>query len=276
MPAEEEPMLDAMRNYPPLAPEDVRVYSRRAAADLTRETLIFQTPFGYRRVAELFHPQAAIPIAAILFVHWYEPHAPDSNRSQFVEEAMEFARLGALCLCVETLWSDLDFFIKRTQADDLRNSMEEVVNLRRFMDFMMGQPGADAHRFALVGHDFGAMYGALAGSLDRRPSHYVLMAGTPRFPDWYLYAPPLEGEARDSFIRSMSPFDPIAHIGDLSLAPIFFQFGADDPHVPPERAREFYSAAGDPREMKVYTAGHGLNEEATRDRRGWLKEQLGL
>ena len=38
------------------------------------------------------------------------------------------ARGGAVCLLVETLWSDPDFFIKRTQEDDVQNSIEEVVN----------------------------------------------------------------------------------------------------------------------------------------------------
>ena len=268
-------MLDAMRNYPHLAPEDVRVCSRRSESESRVEILVFQTPFGYRRVAQLFRPQVDILSVAILFIHWYEPDAQDSNRTQFVEEAAEFARRGALCLCVETLWSDPDFFIKRTQADDLQNSMEEVVNLRRFMDFLMSQPGADPGRFALVGHDFGAMYGALAGALDGRPSHYVLMAGTPRFSDWYLYAPKLDEEARQIVIRGMGPFDPITHIARLSPAPVFFQFAEDDHHVPLDRAGEFFDAAKDPKEMKVYRAGHGLNAEAIMDRRAWLKEHLG-
>ena len=56
------------------------------------------------------------------------------------------------------------------------------------MDFLLAQRGIDPGRFALVGHDFGGMYGILAGSLDKRPTHYVIMAATPRFPDWYLYA----------------------------------------------------------------------------------------
>ena len=67
-----------------------------------------------------------------------------------------------------------------------------------------------------VGHDFGGMYGVLAGSLDQRPTHYVVMAATPRFPDWYLYSPKLEGEAREAFIRQMSEIDPITHIPNLS------------------------------------------------------------
>ena len=144
------------------------------------------------------------------------------------------------------------------------------------MDLLLSRPNVDAKRFAYVGHDFGGMYGALAGSLDQRPTHYVFMAATPRFSDWYLYGPKLEGEARESFIRQMSEIDPIAHAPNLSPASILFQFATDDPHVPMGRAEEFFVAAKEPKEMKRYQAGHGLNEEATRDRKTWLKEKLML
>jgi predicted esterase len=152
----------------------------------------------------------------------------------------------------------------------------EMVNLRRAMDLLLSQPGVDAGRFALVGHDFGGMYGVLAGSLDRRPTQYVVMAATPRFPDWYLYSPKLEGGQREEFIRQFSPLDPITHIPHLSPAPVFFQFGTDDPHVPKNRAWEFYEAAKDPKEVRWYQSGHELNLDSTADRRKWLKEKLTL
>src|SRR4030095_9424555 len=215
-------------------------------------------------------------LAAILYVHWYEPESHDSNRSQFVEEAKELAREGVVCLLIETLWSDPDFFIKRTQVEDVQNSIEEVVNLRQAMDLLLSQPDVDSARFAYVGHDFGGMYGVLAGSLDQRPTHYVVMAATPRFPDWYLYLPKLEGEARAAFIRQMTEIAPIVHVQNLAPAEVFFQFATDDFHVPKERAEEFLTAAKDPKEMKWYEAGHGLNEDTTRDRKAWLKEKLGL
>ena len=97
------------------------------------------------------------------------------------------------------------------------------------MDLLLSQPGVDANRFAYVGHDFGGMYGVLAGSLDKRPKHYVIMAATPRFPDWYLYLPKLEGEKREAFIKQMSEIDPITHVPNLSPASVLFQFGTDDP-----------------------------------------------
>jgi pimeloyl-ACP methyl ester carboxylesterase len=263
-------------SYPALISNDVRLIGRRVQDGVESKLIAIQTPFGYRRTAELFAPDTGEICAAILYVHWYEPQSHDSNRSQFVEEAKQLARHGTTSLLVETMWSDPDFFLKRTQAEDIQNSIEEVMNLRRAMDLLLAQERVEARRFALVGHDFGGMYGVLAGSLDQRPTHYVVMAATPRFPDWYLYAPKLEGDARDAFIRQFSPFDPITHIPNLSPAPVLFQFGTDDPHVPKERAEEFFHAAQGPKKMCWYESGHGLNEQAALDRGYWLKDKLGL
>src|SRR5512147_2438805 len=105
-------MFDEMKDHPVLKPEEVRLYRSRAEEGYARSLLIFQTPFGTRRAAELFRPQGEGPFPAILYVHWYEPASSDSNRSQFVEEAADFASQGAICMTVETLWSDPDFFLK--------------------------------------------------------------------------------------------------------------------------------------------------------------------
>lgn len=269
-------MLSQLRDYPKLELKDVRLIGRRTENGMESQLLVIQTPFGYRRMAEMIRPESRDPLAAILYVHWYEPESHDSNRSQFVEEAKEMAKAGAACLLIETLWSDPDFFLKRTQADDVQNSIEEVVNIRQAMDLLFSRSNANVKHFAYVGHDFGGMYGVLAGSLDQRPSHYVIMAATPRFPDWYLYLPKLEGEARETFIRQFSKFDPITQVGHLAPAPILFQFATDDPHVSRERAEEFFAAAKEPKDMKWYDAGHGLNEESTRERKAWLVEKLGL
>lgn len=269
-------MLTQIKNYPKLTLSDVRVLGQRKEDGYEKQLLVFQTPFGYRRMAELFLPEGAGPFPAILYVHWYEPESHNSNRSQFVNEAVEMAKNGVICLTIETLWSDFDFFMKRTQADDMQNSVEEVINLRRFMDFVLSQANVDEKHFAYVGHDFGGMYGVLTGSLDKRPTHYVIMAATPRFHDWYLYLPKLEGIARETFIHEMSEIDPITHVQNLSPAPVLFQFGNDDFHVPLERVDEFFAAAGEPKEKKLYEAGHGLNEDASHDRKIWLKKQLGL
>ena len=269
-------MLNQMQNYDKDLPYTFRLIVKRNEDSIERQLLVTSSPFGYRRMAELIQPEGQTPLAAILYVHWYEPDASDSNRGQFVTEATEMAKRGAACLLIETMWSDPDFFLKRTQEDDPQNCIQQVVDIRRAMDFLLAQPNIDPKPFAYVGHDFGGMYGVLAGSLDMRPTHYVIMAATPRFPDWYLYAPKLEEGARDAFIRQMAEIDPITHVGNLSPAPILFQFATDDFHVPRERAEEFFSAAKEPKELRWYEAGHGLNEEAAQDRMAWLVKTLSL
>ena len=269
-------MLPQMQNYNKDLPYVFRLVGKGSEDGAESQLMVTSSPFGYRRMAELIQPEGQPPLAAILYVHWYEPESPDSNRSQFVKEATDMAKRGAACLLIETMWSDPDFFPKRTQTDDPQNSVQQVVDIRRAMDFLLSQPGIAPERFAYVGHDFGGMYGVLAGGLDKRPTHYVSMAATPRFPDWYLYAPKLEGDAREAFIHQMSEIDPITHVGNLSPAPILFQFATDDFHVPRERAEEFFAAAGEPKELRWYEAGHGLNEKATQDRMKWLTKALSL
>src|SRR5215216_4707494 len=125
--------------YQRLESNDVRLVGRRAQDGIDSRLMVIQTPFGYRRIAELFSPQAEGTYAAILYLHWYEPGSPDSNRSQFQEEARGMAQAGAVSLLIETMWSDPDFFLKRTQAEDMQNSSQEVANIRRAMDLLSSQ-----------------------------------------------------------------------------------------------------------------------------------------
>ncbi|HAY84961.1 MAG TPA: hypothetical protein DCY42_08570 [Chloroflexi bacterium] len=264
--------------YNPRTAFDVReVVTRPRAGALVRD-FTYASPFDRRRAAYLVRPEGSRshPLAAVLYVHWYEPESPDSNRTQFLDEAVGLASRGVVSLLIETMWSDRDWFIKRTQSQDHRNTLEQVVELRQAMDLLLAEPGVDAARLAYVGHDFGAMYGVLMGAVDPRPRAYVLMAGTPRFPDWYLYYPALEGDARQAFIDSFEPYDPISLVDRLAPAALLFQFGEDDFHVPAEKGQAFFEAAKDPKQIRWYNAGHGLNQQANSDRLAWLARQLKL
>lgn len=269
-------MISDLFNYDRNVDLELREVRAQPGDGFVQRTITYRTAAGIHRAAGLIQPDGKGPFAAVLFVHWYEPEAPTSNRSQFEAEAIELAKQGVVSLLVETMWSDPDWFIKRTQAEDWDASIQQVIELRQAMDLLLAQPGVEPERLAYVGHDFGAMYGVLAGAVDPRPVCYVLMAGTPCFADWYLYYPRLEGEARDEFVQQMRAIDPIRLIGDLAPAPVFFQFGTRDPHVPIERAEEFFATAGEPKRAQFYEAGHGLNDRARADRLQWLREQLGL
>jgi dienelactone hydrolase len=267
-------MSDQRFDYSAASSLDVRVIGSRRIDAGTLTDLRFDTSLGWPRTAYLVRPDADGPLPVVLYVHWYEPKACDSNRTQFLEEAERMAGSGAMSLLIETMWSDREWFVKRTQADDVDALVRQTIELRRAMDLLLAQPDADPARFAYVGHDFGAMVGVLAGSVDPRPSCYVLMAGTPRFSDWFLYYPQLDGEARSAFIRQISPLDPIERIAALAPAPLLFQFGNADPHVPADRGEAFFRAAREPKDAIWYDAGHALNEDAARDREAWLLRGL--
>jgi dienelactone hydrolase len=268
--------VDSQFEYERSVPFGIRPAGTQEQADSTQSELTYLASESQRRAASLVRPVGEGPFPAVLYVHWYETEACDSNRTQFLEEAKQMAAKGVLSLLIETMWSDREWFLKRTQAEDYDASIQQVIELRRAMDLLLSQPGVDTDRFAYVGHDFGAMYGVLAGSVDQRPSHYVLMAGTPRFSDWFLYYPQLEGEERDDFIQQMKSLDPIERVSTLSPAPILFQFGSNDLHVPVERADAFSLASGAPKTDLRYDVGHSLSAQAQSDRMAWLSEQLCL
>lgn len=260
-----------------LSPE-IRLASEQNIESAVVRNFTYLDPFRVRRAAYLVRParDTAAPMPAVLYVHWYESESVDSNRTQFLDEAVQLAGRGVVSLLVETMWSDRDWFIKRTQAEDIPNSIQQVVSLRQAIDLLLAEPGVDPEHFVYVGHDFGGMCGVLMGAVDPRPKGYVIMAATPRFPDWYLYYPRLEGQAREEFIRLFEPFDPITHVASLSPAPVLFQFGDDDFHVPGERAQAFFEAASEPKEICWYQAGHGLNDQAAKERIAWIADQLKL
>src|SRR5437588_9777055 len=53
------------------------------------------------RTAAYLVPSVKGRRSAVLFVHWYEPKAQDSNRTQYLEQAVELAKLGTTSLLIE-------------------------------------------------------------------------------------------------------------------------------------------------------------------------------
>lgn len=271
-------MIEERFGYDPQHDPDIRPVGERVSGSAKVREFTFRTPAGVRRAAFLVRPaeETGKPHPAVMFVHWYEPESHDSNRTQFLPEAIELAGHGVVSLLVEAMWSDREWFLKRTQADDLSNAAEQVVELRQAVDLLLAEPGVSPEWLFYVGHDFGGMYGILMGAVDPRPCGFVIMAATPRFPDWFLYYPRLSAEEAQAFRDSFIPYDPITRVASLSPAPLLFQFADNDPHVPLERARAFYEAAAEPKEVGWYQAGHGLNDQARQDRLAWLLKQMNI
>jgi cephalosporin-C deacetylase-like acetyl esterase len=216
------------------------------------------------------------PRPAILYLHWYEPPRPTSNRTEFLAEAVELAGTGAVSLLIDTPWSSEAWFAKRDAAKDYDFTIQMAKDVRRALDVLLEQPGIDKTRVAIVGHDFGAMWGALAAAADPRVTHVVYMAGTRSFSDWYLFTPKKEGAERDAFVAKLAPLDPIAHLAKLSPRPVLLQFGTKDAFVKNEAATAMADAVQGPKTVKTYEFEHELTYQARLDRIAWLREQFKL
>lgn len=212
--------------------------------------------------------------AAILYVHWFgDPET--TNRTQFLNEAVTLAGRGVVSLCIDTMWSQRGWWRGRTPETDFAGGANQVIELRRALDLLLAQPSVDPARVAMVAHDFGAMFGAVMGATDQRPTAYVFLAPTPRLSDWYLYtAKPADLAA---YKKQLEPLDPIRAVGQLAPAPVFYQFATKDEHVPAPRPQEFFDATKARKLMGVYEAGHDLvPAEVSADRVAWLAKELGF
>jgi dienelactone hydrolase len=271
----------------PLAVTEVAVEQRDG---VTVRDVSFPSPAGQPISAYVVLPPESAPgplRAGILWVHWFEPEAQNSNRTQFLGEAVALARYGAISVLPDAFWSTTPaqwaanprYVWKTNLEHDRALSIQQVNEMQRALDLLLVQPGVDPTRIAFVGHDFGAMYGAILCSVDRRARAYVLMAGTYSFTDWFTFGSKLSDEEQQAYIKAMSALDPTHFVREAAPAALYFQFAHHDYYVPERAAQVFYDAASQPKQIVWYDAAHDMQDMANhsrRDRLAWLSGQLGL
>jgi hypothetical protein len=208
----------------------------------------------------------------VLFAHWFDTHAPDGNRGQFLDEAAALAARGVTSLLPQGRFpwgSD-----PTDGAADRARILDQVAVLRGALDVLSAR--ADPARLAFVGHDFGAMYGTILASSDRRPAGYVLVAATPRWGDWFL---PFWAIADDriAYLAALRDLDPIEHVGRAAPARVLLQVARGDDYIAPMTGHELARATSEPSELKAYDGDHALRDPSARaDRLAFLAAVLGL
>ena len=271
--------LAALLTFVPGAPAQDFTADRSAPAtvaerDISIREVSYTDAGGGTTDATLIGPKAPGKYPAVLFVHWYGPEHTNSNRTQYVPDALALAQKGIVSLLIDTPWSDPPWFRKRDPNKDAEFSTLMVKRLRRAINVLAAVESVDATRLALVGHDFGAMYGSIAAGLEPRVTAFVFTAGTARFADWWTLGSKLEGDARAAVYAEHAPFDPVLHIGRVK-APTLLQFATKDPYVSKEAAQSLIDAAAGRKESKLYETGHEMNYDAMVDRVAWLAKTLG-
>ena len=202
-----------------------------ADRDVSVREITYAGPAGEATEATLVAPVAPGRHPAVLFVHWYGPQHTTSNRTQYVPDALALARHGIVSLLVDTPWSEPSWFPTRQPENDVTFSASQVKRLQRAVDVLASLDGVDAGRLALVGHDFGAMYGAIVAGLDRRITTFAFVAGTAKFADWFLLGRKLDTDARTRVYDELAPYDPVRHLPKVSAGAVLLQFATKDPYV---------------------------------------------
>jgi pimeloyl-ACP methyl ester carboxylesterase len=226
---------------------------------------------GFTERALLIHASGAARRGAVLYLHWFD-EAPNANRTQFVDEARELAHLG-----VTSLLPQLMFPWASAPADaetDLRRIEDETSALLAALELLGESARVDSTKVAVVGHDFGAMHGALLASRSS-PACMVMIAPTPRWSDWFLRFWPIDGDRFD-YMRSLDPVDPVNTVRDIG-APTLFQFGKQDFYIAAISGTEIFEAAREPKTMKAYDGDHSIGlPQARADRLDFLASLLEL
>lgn len=105
-------------DYDKTKPADIRFTSPA----VTVRHLTYAQIDGTTNGATLVTPPTTMrgPHPAVLYVHWYEPPRPTSNRTEFLAEAVDLAAAGTVSLLVDTPWAGESWFPTRNGDEDTK------------------------------------------------------------------------------------------------------------------------------------------------------------
>jgi predicted esterase len=212
---------------------------------------------------------------AVLWVHWLGEVAT-TNHTEFLSDAQALAKRGVVSMLVDMPWSQAKWFTDvRTPDDDYAATIAQVVSLRRALDCLGAVKGVDKTRIAYVGHDFGAMDGALLLAADDRPAYAVLMAPTLSYWEWYLLGKQPADPA--AYVARMSAFDLPGWLAQGKQKATLLQFGQNDEYVSQATGIALRNAVPNrDRTFKAYKLDHALDDVTAHDDRvRWLATHLG-
>jgi beta-lactamase class A len=252
----------------------------------TLHDITYASPKGGPVAAYLVVPKAKGPFAAIVFGHW-----GNGTRAEFLPEAKLYARAGAVSLIPDYPWDRADPWHKTPNHYDKPEldreiEIQAVVDLRRGIDLVLAHPDVDRKRLAYVGHSYGAQWGSILSSVDKRMKTSVLMAGVAENGDIFLRGsdPGIIGLRKsrpagqfERYAQVTGDIDAIHFVGNAAPIPMLLQFANFEQYFDKTSMEHYAEAASDPKKVLYYDTGHDLNDpQALKDRYDWLQKQIDL
>ncbi len=235
--------------YDAMASLNIKQTSVEARNGVTIEDITYTGSSGDTVPAYLVIPKGTGKFAGIIWGHWLMEGAENSNRKEFLDEAIALAPNGIVSLLIDAPQTRPDF--KPMPGIGPGLIAEQVVDLRRGVDLLLARADIDGARVAYVGHSYDSVAGAILDAMDKRFAAFVFMAG-PQSTWAYI----------DPYAKELGP----------ALA--LFQYCLDDKEVPLADAKAYIVMASGPKVIKLYDADHGLNNLARMDRDKFLVDTL--
>ena len=137
--------------YDTSAALNVTQVSVRVQAGVTVQDITYTGSNGDTVPAYLVIPRAGGRFAGVVWGHWLMPGANNSNREEFLQEAVALAPSGVVSLLVDSPQARPGF--KPTPNSAL--VAQQVVDLRRAVDLLLSRGDVDAKKIAYVGSQLG-------------------------------------------------------------------------------------------------------------------------
>lgn len=269
-------------DYDAKAPIDLRVSSEETAEGVTVQDVHYASARTGRVPGYLVRPAGEGPFAGVVFMHWGQ-----GDRTEFLSEAVLFAKAGAISLMIDAPYHrpDVESGAFVAEPEKERDGyIQLVADLRRGFDLLLARKDVDPKRLGYVGHSLGATWGGALAGLEKRVSGFVLMGGLPRLTevlgdDAYalLMQRAFTREQLERYVEVLSPLNPEHLVGRAAPGSLLFQFARHDRFISEKMASLYVKAAGPSHEVRWYFTSHEFNDlDSPRDRLEFLRRKLGL
>jgi dienelactone hydrolase len=210
--------------------------------------------------------------AGILFLHWLgQIH---SDRTEFLAEAVQLAPRGAVSLLPQGVfpWN----VAPSGKPLDVTAIKQQLAVFQACLNWLIAKGYVSASRIAVVGHDYGAMYGALLADADTRVHTAVLATPDATWGHWFVkYWLGFTGSRAARYKALFTSLQPVRHVARLGSNELF-QWAGKDIFVSARVRKQFAAAAPLAPADFFPNADHQLDTAAQIDRDAFLTRELGL
>lgn len=217
-------------------------------------------------------PADSAPGPGLLYFHQL---GRNRNRSQFLAEALSLAERGVRSVLIEgnAPWSEQ----WKGTAEDAAMIDAQMADLETCIGILKALPGTDPARLGFVGHDYGAMFGALLYGKDSPIKAFALIAPAPDFADWISYSNPQAAQDKAGYSKLLGDRIPLAALKRKNGVPLLLQFAANDSFIPDARAKALAAVVPGATVQTIEKSSHnGISDDAASLRLAWILPLLGL